>query len=164
MLGWQSSDQSAHDKEAASLDARLSTNTSIAIGEVNQTPPDTFTRLVAALERIERRLDAPRKPIPVVRSIGIAAGGTVNQQIALPPAVAWQLDTVLVAQRPGATGTFTLTISGLLNLDFFLQSDASGLQSKSVGIPMQQSTAVSVVESGAGTTGGVVLHLIFTPL
>ena len=160
---WQH-DQSQAARDRALLDAELHTNTTINVGG-NTNPPDAFTRLLDILDRMERRLEAPHKPIPVVRSLGLLAGSTLQgQSINLPPGSAWSLDTILIAQMPGATGTFVLTFTGLLNLDLTLTSDASGIQSKSLGIPMQQSSQLTVAESGAGTTGRVGVHLIFTPL
>lgn len=163
---WQHG-QSADQRHAAALDAEVHSRTdlTLGIGSAPATPaPDALSKLLAVLDKIDRRLEAPHKPLPQVRALGLLAGGTVAQQMNLPPGSAWSLDSIIVAQRPGATGTFVLTFTGLLALDFALQSDPSGLQSKALGIPVQQSAMVSVSESGAGTTGGVSVTLVFVPL
>ena len=162
-LVWHS-DQKAADRQKATVAAELHTNTSLNIGEVNQVSPDTFTRLIDVLDRIERRLDAPGLPGPSVRSFGIHAGSTQTQQLVLPPWAAWALDTLALLQLPGATGTFSVTVSGLLYSDFALTSDPSGVQSKELGIPVQQSASLVLTETGAGTAGAAALYLVFAPL
>lgn len=161
---WSQS-QPSDERTKALIDAELQTNTNLALNIADQQlAPDVITQLLDTLKSIERHLAAPSKPPASIGHLGIMAGGSATRRLVLRPDVQWQLDTILLTTRLGATGTFVLDIAGLAADDIVLSVTAGAALTQSIGLPIGSQTTITVTDHGSGNGGLCSIDIICVPV